>query len=59
MRKEDEGEMKLTKYTFIFKGGKISVMAFNKIEGRILAQAEAIKKGWDYTIFDRPTEKRQ
>lgn len=50
-------EMKLTKYTFNFKGGKISVMAFNKIEGRILAQAEAIKRGWDYAIFDHPTEK--
>ena len=49
--------MKLTKYTFNFKGGKISVMAFNKIEGRILAQAEAIKRGWDYTISDHPTEK--
>lgn len=49
--------MKLTKYTFNFKGDKISVMAFNKIEGRILAQAEAIKRGLDYTISDHPTEK--
>ena len=49
--------MKLTQYTFNFKGGQITVWAFNKIEGRILAQAEAIKRGWDYTIFAYPTEK--
>jgi hypothetical protein len=46
--------MKLTKYTFNFKGGQISVMALNEIEGSILAQAEAIKRGWDYTIFAHP-----
>lgn len=49
--------MKQTKYTFNFKGGKITVWALNEIEGRILAQAEAIKRGWDYTIFAHPTEK--
>lgn len=49
--------MKKTQYTFNFKGGQITVRAFNEIEGRILAQAEAIKRGWDYTIFAYPTEK--
>lgn len=42
--------MKQTKYTFNFKGGQIAVWAFNKIEGRILVQAEAIKRGWNYEI---------
>ena len=49
--------MKLTNYTFNFKGGQITVRAFNKIEGRILAQAEAIKRGWDYSIISPETEK--
>lgn len=49
--------MKQTKYTFNFKGGKITVWAFNEIEGRILAQAEAINRCWDYEIIDHPTEK--
>lgn len=49
--------MKQTRYTFNFKSGQITVWAFNEIEGRILAQAEAIKRGWDYTIFAYPIEK--
>lgn len=49
--------MKLTKYTYNFKGGQITVLARNDIEGGILAQAEAIKRGWDYTIFAYPIEK--
>lgn len=49
--------MRLTQYTFNFKNGPITVWAFNEIEGRILAQAEAIKRGWDYTIFAYPIEK--
>ena len=44
--------MKLTNYTFNFKGGQIAVRAFNEKEARILAQAEAIRKDWDYTILD-------
>lgn len=44
--------MKLTTYTFKFLGGEISVRAFNKKEAEILAKAEAIKKGWDYTILN-------
>ena len=43
--------MKLTNYTFEFKGGKIKVRAFNEKEARILAQAQAINNGWDYSII--------
>jgi hypothetical protein len=42
--------MKLTNYTFNFKGEEITVRAFNEKEAKILAQAEAIKRGWDYEI---------
>lgn len=42
--------MKLTSFTFNFKGGPITVRAFNAKEAKILAQAEAIMRGWDYTI---------
>ena len=38
-------------FTFKFIGGEITVMAFNYNEGKILAQAEAIKRGWDYTVL--------
>lgn len=43
--------MKLTKYTFKFLGGEISVIALNRKQAEILAKAEAIKNGWDYTIL--------
>ena len=43
--------MKFTRYTFKFKGWEITVIAFNEKEAKILAQAEAIKRCWDYTIF--------
>ena len=43
--------MKTTPFTFNFKGGPITVLAFHKEEAKILAQAEAIKRGWDYTII--------
>lgn len=43
--------MKLTEFTFRFKRGKISVWAFCKEDAEILAMAEAIKNGWDYTII--------
>lgn len=43
--------MRLIPYTFIFKAGPITVRAFNITEAKILAQAEAIKNGWDYTIL--------
>ena len=42
--------MKFTNFTFNFKGGQITVRALNKAEAKILAQAEAIKRGWDYEI---------
>lgn len=42
--------MKFTKYTFKFLGGEISVTALNREQAEILAKAEAIKNGWDYTI---------
>ena len=42
--------MKFTKSSIRFLGGVIDVWALNKKEAQILAQAEAIKRGWDYTI---------
>lgn len=39
-------------FTFKFIGGEITVMAFNRNEGKILAQAEAIKRGWDYEVLE-------
>ena len=44
--------MKPTKYTFNFKGGPITVWAMNLEEAKILAQAEAIRKGWDFKIIE-------
>lgn len=43
--------MKFTEYAFNFKGGSITVWALNENEAKILAQAEAIKRCWDYTIL--------
>jgi hypothetical protein len=43
--------MKFTEYTFKFKGGPITVYALGYEQAKILAQAEAIKRGWDYTIL--------
>lgn len=43
--------MKLSNFTFKFKGGEITVRAVNKTEAMILAQAEAIDRCWDYTIL--------
>ena len=44
--------MKHYPFTFRFKGGEITVWAFNSTEAKILAQAEAIQRGWDYTILE-------
>ena len=44
--------MKPRKFTFYFKGGKIEVTAINYDQGKILAQAEAIKRGLDYTLIE-------
>ena len=53
--------MNFTKYIFYFKGGPITVSALNYDQGKILAQAEAIKNGWDCEIcsysVDGPEEK--
>lgn len=49
--------MKFTTYTFNFKGGKITVYALDESQARILAQAEAINRCWDYEIIAHPTEK--
>lgn len=44
--------MKFRDFTFEFIGGKITVKALNYESAKILAQAEAIKRGWNYTIID-------
>lgn len=44
--------MRHYRFTFRFKGGEITVWAFNKEEAKILAQAEAIKRCWEYTILE-------
>lgn len=49
--------MKFTVYTFNFKGGQITVRALDKKQAQILAQAEAIRRCWDYEIQDHPIEK--
>lgn len=46
--------MKPRKFTFYFKGGEITVWAFTREQGKILAQAKAIENGWDYTIKEKP-----
>lgn len=51
--------MKLTKFTFYFRGGKITVSAFNYDQGKILAQAEAIKKGWDCEVCTYSVEETE
>lgn len=38
-------------YTFAFKGGLVHVRALGDEQAKILAQAEAIKKGWDYAVL--------
>ena len=46
--------MKTRSFKFWFKGGPIIVWAFNEEDARILARAEAIKKGWDSTLISQP-----
>ena len=43
--------MKLRKFVFTFDGVSIIVSAFNHEEALILAQAEAIKNGWNHTVI--------
>lgn len=46
--------MKNREFKFYFKGGPITVWAFTEENAKILAQAEAIKQGWDPTIIPTP-----
>lgn len=39
------------KFKFQFTNGTIEVEALNEAEAKILAKAEAIKRGWDYRII--------
>lgn len=48
--------MRKRKFTFNFKGGPITVWAFGYEQAKILAQAEAINRAWDYTIIGEETE---
>lgn len=48
--------MKKSKYTFNFKGGLITVWALGYEAAKILAQAEAINKGWNYEILESKIE---
>ena len=43
--------MNNTEFTFDFAAGQITVFAINYEQAKILAQAEAIKRGWDYAIY--------
>ena len=45
--------MKKRKFTFNFKGGEIEVWAMGYEEAKICAQAEAIRKGWDFKIIEK------
>lgn len=44
--------MKQYEFTFNFKGGPITVLAFNYEQAEILAKAEAIKRGWSPKIVE-------
>lgn len=46
--------MNKKKFTFYFQGGTITVWAFTEANAKILAQAEAIKQGWDPTLVSQP-----
>lgn len=49
--------MKHSRYTFNFYGGQITVEALNAMSAEILAMAEAIRRGWNYTIISREKSK--
>ena len=44
--------MHIKKYTFYFKSGPITVHTTSEDRAKILAQAQAIENGWDYTIME-------
>lgn len=43
--------MKYRTYKFRFKDGTIKVRFIGYNSAKVLAQAEAIKRGWDYTVL--------
>lgn len=43
--------MKYYTYRFRFKNGTIKVRFIGYNSAKILAQAEAIKRGWDYAVL--------
>ncbi len=43
--------MRLRRFTFQFKAGEITVYAIFPEVAKVLAQAKAIERGWDYTIL--------
>lgn len=45
------GGMRKKKFKVFFANGDVLVDAFSENEAKILAQAQAIKNGWDYTVF--------
>lgn len=49
---QGDEQMKHRQFTFNFKGGPITVWALGYEEAKILAQAEAIRQGWDFKIKD-------
>ena len=45
--------MELSAYSFEFYSGIIQTRAFSRDAAKILAQAEAIQRGWDYRVLNR------
>ena len=43
--------MRKKKFKVFFASGDVIVGAFTENEAKILAQAQAIENGWDYTVF--------
>ena len=50
LRERKIKRMRRYKYSIKFLSGVIDVWAFNYEEAKILAQAEAINRGWNYEI---------
>lgn len=44
--------MREKKFKVFFASGDVIVRAFNEKEAKILAQAQAIKNGWDYEVMN-------
>ena len=43
--------MRLKRFVFRFKAGNITTYALYYDVAKVLAQAQAIERGWDYTIL--------